>query len=119
MSSLRSAALRVASELPKGDPTRRKLLAMLREAGGLAYAEDLGGSFFHDLLHKDAYRRARQYIKKYNRKAPPEEQIEAGDLFMTTVKPTRHGITYNFQDGAYSAFSVIYEIDVTARIYHG
>jgi len=32
MSDLRSKTLRIASELPKGDPTRRKLLAALERS---------------------------------------------------------------------------------------
>lgn len=36
MSHLRSAVLRIASELPKGDPTRRKILSVL---AGLTGAE--------------------------------------------------------------------------------
>lgn len=49
MSDLRSAALRIASELPAGDPTRRELLAVLK-SGQEEWVTD--GQEFADILSK-------------------------------------------------------------------
>lgn len=52
MTTLRSDLLRIASDLPKGDETRRRLLAVLRRQGGRDELERV----LNDVLRKNLYR---------------------------------------------------------------
>ena len=51
---LRSSLLRVASELPVGDPTRRKILSSLKEARTVGLVAEVLGKYWnivHDMEH--------------------------------------------------------------------
>jgi len=64
MSKLRSQALRIASGLPKGDPTRRKLLAALKVAQPEVHVGDiLVSSWGYDQTNIDFYEIVRATLK--------------------------------------------------------
>jgi len=119
MPNLRSKMIRMASELPQGDPTRRKLLAAVQsKTAKLEMESHIDGSFFQDLLKQDAKQRAVQYAKQYNRGKAPEDQIEVAELFPTFHRSGRDWVEVEYQDGASMAFSVIYEFNVKVGIHH-
>lgn len=121
MSDLRSQMIRMAADLPKGDPTRRKLLSAVRHQGGgkTARAETVPAWAFEAGLAKDALGRAVAFAREKNRKLEPDEEpIEIRDL--EEVKEHRRSgrdyLTYEFQDGASVVISVAYSIKADVEV---
>jgi hypothetical protein len=63
-SPLRSRLIHIAADLPKGDPTRRELLASLKEAASNKQALDADEQRLYDALHLIAKNDGQSYKRK-------------------------------------------------------
>lgn len=92
MPTLRSAVLRIAADLPKGDETRRKLLALLRTA------DDADVGWATMLKTKRFLEDEVTAAEDYNRQVNLIKLLQAGDRVEVTYNdPMRGGLVKTFR----------------------